>query len=137
MRSDRTRECIRKKRLFTFLSWFLCFGVAVALFAYGFATKWNVGGDETMAHIKALLITGVIALLPVSILSLLVKDKLKPTIRMINVILAAYLVANWFMYVIGALMLFDTYVLSWLVQKYKTATIANKEIDKRYESKRV
>ena len=133
MRSDRTRTCIRRRWQYQFLSWLLCFGVSLALIVYGFATKWNGGTNSEVAyHIKALLTIAVIALLPMIILSLLVKDKIKPTIRMINIILAAYLVANWFMYIIGVLMLFDTYILSGLIERYKAATIANKEIDKRY-----
>lgn len=54
---------------------------------------------------------------------------------MINVILSAYLVSNWFMYIVGALMLIDTYLISGLITKYKTAVIANKEIDLRDDTK--
>ena len=50
---------------------------------------------------------------------------------MINVILAAYLVANWFMYIVGVLMLIDTYFISGKIKKYKTAVITNKEMDLR------
>lgn len=132
MRSERTRICIRRKRLYIFLSWFLCFGVFAGLLIYGFATKWT-GGEkpEVAQHIKALLIIGVMSILPTLLLSILVKDKIKPTIRMVNVILSAYLVANWFMYIVAAFMLVDTYIISALVAKYRTAAIANKEIDRR------
>lgn len=50
---------------------------------------------------------------------------------MINVILAAYLVANWFMYVVGAFMLIDTYIITGLIKKYNAAIVANKEMDRR------
>lgn len=133
MRSERTKTCIKRRWGYQFLSWFLCFGMCVFLIVYGFATKWKGGDGEVTYHIRSLLSIAVMSLLPMIILSFLVKDKIKPTIRMINIILSAYLVANWFMYITGALMLIDTYIISGLVEKYKTATIANKEIDKRYE----
>lgn len=134
MKSKRTKECIRKRWQYQFLSWFLCFGVAVGLIVYGFATKW-VGTDSEVAyHVKALCTIALMAMLPMILLSFLVKDKIKPTIRMINIILAAYLVADWFMYVVGAFMLLDTYLITGLIEKYKTAAIANKEIDNRDES---
>lgn len=134
MRSDRTKTCIRRRWKYQILSWLLCFGISLGLLIYGFITKWNGGDNSEVAyHIKALLTIAFIAMLPMVLISLLVKDKIKPTIRMLNIILAAYLVANWFMYIVGAFMLFDTYILSGLIEKYKAATIANKEIDKRYE----
>lgn len=132
MRSDRTKVCIRRRWRYQFFSWFLCFGGFLSLLIYGFITKWNGGENSEVAyHIKTLLTIAIIAILPMSLISLLVKDKVKPTIRMINIILAAYLVANWFMYIVGGFMLFDTYVLSSLIERYKAAIIANKEIDKR------
>ena len=131
--SKRTHECIKKRRQFTVLSWILCFGLAGFLFVYGFATKWSSASTETAEHIKKILIIWVMSILPLSILSFLVKDKIKPTIRMLNVIMSAYLIGNWFMFISGALMLFDAYVLSALIQKYKVATITNKELDRRDE----
>lgn len=134
MLSERTKICIKKKRFYSFLSWFLCFGIGIALFIYGFATKWNGGeSSEVKQHIKALLIIGAIAVFPTVIMAIIAKDKIKPTLRMINIILAAYLVANWFMFLIGTFMLLDTYLVQNLIEKYKTAIIANKEIDKRDE----
>jgi hypothetical protein len=134
MRSERTKICIKRKRRYLFLSWFLCFGLFIGLLVYGFATKWVDNGSEVSQHIKAILLIWTMTLLPLLLISFLVKDKAKPTIRMINVILSAYLVANWFMYVVGVFMLIDTYLISGLINKYKTAVIANKEIDLRDES---
>ena len=133
MRSERTKECIRKRWQYQFLSWFLCFGLAVALIIYGFSTKWIGVDTEVVYHIKALLTIAVLSLLPMITLSFLVKDKIKPTIRMLNIILAAYLVANWFMYIVGVLMLIDTYLISGLIERNKAAAITNKEIDLRGE----
>lgn len=128
---DRTRECIRRRNIYVILSWTLCFGVATGLLIYGFSTKWAGTDSEVAHHIKAVLIIWTISLLPMLLLSLLVKDKVKPTIRMINVILAAYLVSNWFMFIIGFFMLLDTYFISGAIKKYNAAIIANKEMDKR------
>ena len=131
MRSERTVECIKKKRQYVILSWLLCFGICVGLFIYGFCTKWTGNNGEVSQHIKAIMIIWIMSILPMVVLSFLVKDKIKPTIRMVNVILSAYLVANWFMFIVGALMLFDTYVLSRLIKHYTTAIVANKELDNR------
>ena len=131
MKSQRTKTCIKRRNIYALSSWLLCFGVFLALIVYGFATKWTGSDNEVVNHIKAVLTIWLMALLPLILISLLVKDKIKPTVRMINVILAAYLVANWFMYIVGAFMLFDTYILSYLITKYNTAIITNKEIDKR------
>ena len=138
MRSERTRICIRKRWGYQFLSWLLCFGVTVGLIVYGFATKWKGGNTSEVAqHIKALLTIAAISLLPMIILSVIAKDKIKPTLRMVNIILAAYLVANWFMYIVAAFMIADTYIISGLIEKYKSATIANKEIDLRYGTENI
>ena len=131
MNSERTNECIKKRNMYLVLSWVLCFGTAILLFIYGFATKWTGGGGEVAEHIRALLVTGILSILPLAIISLLVKDKIKPTVRMINVIFAAYFVGNWFMFIVGAAMLFDTYYLTVKIKSYKTSIIANKELDKR------
>ena len=131
MRSERTTECIKKRRLYVILSWVLCFGICAGLFIYGFCTKWTGNNGEVSKHIKAILIILIMSILPMVILSFLVKDKIKPTIRMVNVILSAYLVANWFMFIIGGLMLIDTYLLSRLIQHYNTAVVTNKELDNR------
>lgn len=137
MRSERTRICIKRKRRYIFLSWFLCFGLLIGLIIYGFATKWTGSKSEVAYHIKSVLVIWTLAILPLVIISFLVKDKIKPTVRMVNVILSAYLVANWFMYIVGALMLIDTYLISGLIEKYKTAVIANKEIDLRDDAERI
>ena len=131
MRSERTRECIRKRNIYVILSWVLCFGMLAFMLIYGFATKWTGGDNEVVNHFKAILSIWLMALLPLISISFLVKDKIKPTVRMINVILAAYLVSEGFMYFIGALMLLDTYLLSHLISKYQMAIITNKEIDQR------
>ena len=132
MKSQRTKTCIKRRNFYIILSWLICFGTAVALFAYGFATKWTGGPKSELAEqAKSLMITAALAFLPMFILSLAVKDKIKPTVRMINLILAAYFVGNWFMYIVGAVMLIDTYIISALIEKYKMRIIANKELDAR------
>ena len=132
MKSERTKKCIKLKRLYICLSWFLCFGTFIIFLIVGIAIKWHASEtSEAASHIKALLGLGITSILPVILLSILVKDKIKPTIRMLNVIFAAYLVANWFMYLVGAVMLIDCYIISGLIERYKTAVISNREMDKR------
>ena len=56
MRSERTRECIRKRNIYVILSWVLCFGLFTGLLIYGFATKWTGTDSEVAHHLKAVLI---------------------------------------------------------------------------------
>lgn len=134
MKTERTIKCKRLGILFTALSWVLCFGLAVA-FVIAFLAMNGSGNGEQSATMKEKLGTIVygfgLSLIPMLVLSIIVKDKIRPTVWMIDVILANYLFGSWLMYVVFAIWLIDQYVIGPLGKHYRQLYTINKEIDRR------
>lgn len=134
MKTERTIKCKRLGILFTALSWVLCFGLAVA-FVIAFLAMNGSGNGEQSATMKekfGTIIYGFgLSLIPMLVLSIIVKDKIRPTVWMIDVILANYLFGSWLMYVVFAIWLIDQYVIGPLGKHYRQLYTINKEIDRR------
>lgn len=134
MKTERTIKCKRLGILFTALSWVLCFGLAVA-FVISFLAMNGSGNGEQSATMKekfGTIIYGFgLSLIPMLVLSIIVKDKIRPTVWMIDVILANYLFGSWLMYVVFAIWLIDQYVIGPLGKHYRQLYTINKEIDRR------
>lgn len=134
MKTERTIKCKRLGILFTALSWVLCFGLAVA-FVIAFLAMNGSGNGEQSATMKEKFGTIVygfgLSLIPMLVLSIIVKDKIRPTVWMIDVILANYLFGSWLMYVVFAIWLIDQYVIGPLGKHYRQLYTINKEIDRR------
>lgn len=134
MKTERTIKCKRIGILFTALSWVLCFGLAVA-FVIAFLAMNGSGNGEQSATMKekfGTIIYGFgLSLIPMLVLSIIVKDKIRPTVWMIDVILANYLFGSWLMYVVFAIWLIDQYVIGPLGKHYRQLYTINKEIDRR------
>lgn len=134
MKTERTIKCKRLGILFTALSWVLCFGLAVA-FVIAFLAMNGSGNGEQSATMKekfGTIIYGFgLSLIPMLVLSIIVKDKIRPTVWMIDVILANYLFGSWLMYVVFAIWLVDQYVIGPLGKHYRQLYTINKEIDRR------
>ena len=134
MKTERTIKCKRLGILFTALSWVLCFGLAVA-FVISFLAMNGSGNGEQSATMKekfGTIIYGFgLSLIPMLVLSIIVKDKIRPTVWMIDVILANYLFGSWLMYVVFAVWLVDQYVIGPLGKHYRQLYTINKEIDRR------
>lgn len=134
MKTERTIKCRRLGILFTALSWVLCFGLAVA-FVISFLAMNGSGNGEQSATMKekfGTIIYGFgLSLIPMLVLSIIVKDKIRPTVWMIDVILANYLFGSWLMYVVFAIWLIDQYVIGPLGKHYRQLYTINKEIDRR------
>ena len=134
MKTERTIKCKRLGILFTALSWVLCFGLAVAFVISFLAMNGNGNGEhsETMKEKFGTIIYGFgLSLIPMLVLSIIVKDKIRPTVWMIDVILANYLFGSWLMYVVFAIWLIDQYVIGPLGKHYRQLYTINKEIDRR------
>lgn len=134
MRTERTIKCKRLGILFTVLSWLLCFGLAVAFIISFLAMNGNGSGEQsaTMKEKFGTIIYGFgLSLIPMLVLSIIVKDKIRPTVWMIDVILANYLFGSWLMYVVFAIWLIDQYVIGPLGKHYRQLYTINKEIDRR------
>lgn len=134
MKTERTIKCKRLGVLFTVLSWLLCFGLAVAFIISFLAMNGNGSGEQsaTMKEKFGTIIYGFgLSLIPMLVLSIIVKDKIRPTVWMIDVILANYLFGSWLMYVVFAIWLIDQYVIGPLGKHYRQLYTINKEIDRR------
>lgn len=134
MKTERTIKCKRLGILFTALSWVLCFGLAVAFVISFLAMNGSGNGEqsETMKEKFGTIIYGFgLSLIPMLVLSIIVKDKIRPTVWMIDVILANYLFGSWLMYVVFVIWLIDQYVIGPLGKHYRQLYTINKEIDRR------
>lgn len=130
MKSERTIKCKNTARFLAVISWFLCFGLAI-IYVIFFAT----GMDPSEPSIKeklGIVIYGIgLSLIPMVVLAILVKDKIRPTVWMVDVILANYLFGSVVMYVTFGIWLLDEYVIEPLKRHYKALYTINKEIDRR------
>lgn len=134
MKTERTVKCKRLGVLFSVLSWVLCFGLAVA-FIISFLAMNGTGSGEDSATMKEKFGTVIygfgLSLIPMVVLSIIVKDKVRPTVWMIDVILANYLFGSWLMYVVFGIWIIDQYVIGPLGKHYRQLYTINKEIDRR------
>ena len=89
-------------------------------------------GDETMKQKLGTIVYGIgISLIPMVVLAIIVKDKVRPTVWMVDVILANYLFGSTIMYIVFAVWLLDEYVIGPLGRHYINLYTINKEIDRR------
>lgn len=134
MKTERTIKCKRLGILFTILSWLLCFGLAVG-FVIAFLAMNGSGGGENSATMEekfGTIIYGFgLSLIPMLVLAIVVKDKIRPTVWMIDIILANYLFGSWMMYIVFAIWVIDQYVIGPLGKHYRQLYTINKEIDRR------
>lgn len=134
MKTERTIKCKKLGILFTILSWLLCFGLAVG-FIISFVAMNGSGGGENSATMEEKLGTIIygfgLSLIPMLVLAIVVKDKIRPTVWMIDIILANYLFGSWMMYIVFAIWVIDQYVIGPLGKHYRQLYTINKEIDRR------
>ena len=134
MKTERTIKCKKLGILFTILSWLLCFGLAVG-FVIAFVAMNGSGGGENSATMEekfGTIIYGFgLSLIPMLVLAIVVKDKIRPTVWMIDIILANYLFGSWMMYIVFAIWIIDQYVIGPLGKHYRQLYTINKEIDRR------
>lgn len=134
MKTERTTKCKKLGILFTILSWLLCFGLAVG-FIIAFVAMNGSGGGENSATMEEKLGTIIygfgLSLIPMLVLAIVVKDKIRPTVWMIDIILANYLFGSWMMYIVFAIWVIDQYVIAPLGKHYRQLYTINKEIDRR------
>ena len=130
MKTERTIKCKRLSVAFSVINWIMCFGLAVGLiivFASGIEPD-----DETLKEKLGTIIYGIgLSLIPIIVLAILVKDKIRPTVWMIDIILSNYLFGSAIMYVTFAIWLVSEYVVGPLARHYRQLYVINKEIDRR------
>ena len=134
MKTERTIKCKRLSVVFTTLSWLLCFGLAVGFVIAYIAMNGNGNGEDsaTMKEKFGTIIYGFgLSLIPMLVLAIIVKDKIRPTVWMLDVILANYLFGSLMMYIVFAVWIVDQYVIGPLGKHYRQLYVINKEIDRR------
>ena len=134
MKTERTIKCKKLGILFTILSWLLCFGLAVGFVIAFVAMNGGGSGEDsaTMEEKFGTIIYGFgLSLIPMLVLAIIVKDKIRPTVWMIDIILANYLFGSWMMYIVFAIWIIDQYVIAPLGKHYRQLYTINKEIDRR------
>lgn len=134
MKTERTIKCKRLSVVFTTLSWLLCFGLAVGFVIAYIAMNGNGNGEDsaTMKEKFGTIIYGFgLSLIPMLVLAIIVKDKIRPTVWMLDVILANYLFGSWMMYIVFAVWIVDQYIIGPLGKHYRQLYVINKEIDRR------
>lgn len=127
-----TQVCKQNYILFTILSWLMCFGIAALLIIKTLASRQISPDGLTMEErFGKVLYPLAVSLLITSILAIVVKDRLEPTVWMVNIILSGYLYSMTAVYIVFVVWFIDTYVFKALKAKYKNKFTINKEIDRR------
>ena len=133
-KSKRTVDCKKVAVAMYVLNWVLCFGLAIALVIAFLITKDQAPTEdqETLQQKLGTIIYGIgLSLIPMVVLAIIVKDKIRPTVWMIDIILANYLFGEIAMYIVFAIWLVSEYVVGPVGKHYKSLYTINKEIDKR------
>ena len=125
----------KKACFFSFISWIICFGTAVTLIIVAFNSAVNREVNEGIITLteraKTIITTVIVSLMPMVILSVIVKDKIRPLCWMINIILSNIMVGSWLMYVVFAVWFIDEYIIRRIAKSMTNRYVINKEIDKR------
>lgn len=126
----RTKKCKKLGVLFHFISWFLCFGTALTFVIIGISRGWGSGNTDIKSTVGTVVYGIGVSLIPMAILAIVVKDRIRPTVWMIDIILANYLFDSWLMYIVFAAWLIDQYIIAPLAKSYINKYTINKEIDR-------
>lgn len=130
MKTVRTQRCKKLGIAFTIINWLLCFGLAIG-FIIAFVSGMEPA-NESMKEKLGTVVYGIgLSLIPMVVLAILVKDKIRPTVWMVDIILANYLFGSWMMYITFAIWLISEYVIGPLAGHYRQLYTINKEIDRR------
>lgn len=135
----------KKYRIVKSLSWLLCYGLAVFMIVFAIASystpdsklmedltvKFGTVPMGYVEKLKSIAISAAVSFIPMVILSIVVKDKIRPLIWMINIILSNILIGETMMYIVFAIWLLCEYVLTPLGNSLKNKYVINREIDKR------
>ena len=133
-KTKRTRDCKKVAIAMYVLNWVLCFGLTIALVVAFLITKEHAPSEmqETLQEKLGIIIYGIgLSLIPMIVLAILVKDKIRPTVWMIDIILSNYLFGNIAMYCVFGIWLISEYVVGPVGRHFKSLYTINKEIDRR------
>ena len=125
----RTKKFKKLDIIFHILSWVLCFGTAA------FLVLLKVVGAEAGTPLKETLGTVVygwlVSNVPLVALSIIVKDKIRPVVWMVDVIMSNIVFGGIAIYIVFGIWVIDEYVISPLARSFHNKYVINKEIDRR------
>ena len=125
----RTKKFKKLDILFHVLSWVLCFGTAA------FLVLLKVVGAEAGTPLKetigSVLYGWLVSNIPLVALSIIVKDKIRPVVWMVDVIMSNIVFGGIAIYIVFGIWLIDEYVISPLARSCHNKYVINKEIDRR------
>lgn len=113
------------------LSWLCCFGVAAFFIIYAFCSGMIGANGSLESKLGTILYGFLLSILPLVVIALLVKNKVKPLVYMADVIVANAMFGDIGLYTMFIVWLIDTYLLTYLASKWHRLYEINKEIDKR------
>lgn len=126
----RTTKKYRSKWILTgIISWGICFGLTAFLLV--FALTGRQDGEPLRELLGSAIYTFVLTNVPLVVLALIVKDRIKPVCWMVNVIMGEVIFGSWAIYLVFGLWLVDNYILGYLKQLYRDRFRINREIDVR------
>ena len=129
--SERTRK-YKWGRFLIVLDWVFCFGTAAVFILMAVGGVQPDPNGITMKEKLGTIVWGLGAsILPMVVLAIIVKDRIKPTVWMADIILANYLYGNLGMYIVLAIWFVSEYIIVPLSKRYATKYLVNKEIDLR------
>lgn len=132
--TKRTRNCKDVATAMYILNWILCFGLAIALVVAFLIMKEDAPSEEqeTLQQKLGTIVYGIgLSLIPMVVLAIIVKDKVRPTVWMIDIILSNYLFGSIAMYIVFGIWLISEYIIGPVGKHYKDLYTINKEIDRR------
>lgn len=132
--SQRTKDVKKRAVVYFIISTLMTVGVV--LFTV-ISTFTKIGGTESTgkdilsealkAQIISLSVTAIICLL----LIFIIKDKVRHTLYMLSIIIAAIIYKEVGMYIVAGIWFVDEYIIHALYKRYKNLITINKEIDLR------
>ena len=126
-----TRKCKAKHIILKIISYTLCFGAALAMIIYGFATGVFGKGGPIKDKIGTIMYSFILSLIPLVVLTIIAGKKVRPLVFMIDLVVANILFASIGLYTMLGLWICDAYIFTPLAAYYKNKYTINKEIDKR------
>lgn len=132
MKQSKITKKYKWARLLIVLNWIMCFGTAAILICLCAAGVEASSSGISMKEKLGTVIYGFgMSLIPIVVLAILVKDKVRPTVWMLDIILANYLYDSLGMYIVLGVWVIAEYIVLPLSKRFASLYLINREMDKR------
>lgn len=127
--TKQTKKYKKTYKTVSVISWLLCFGFGTFLLIFMLCGKKD---GTPIKEVLGSYLYGIIAAnIPLVLITLLVKDKIKPVMWAGNVILSNIIWGGIAIYLVFLAWFVDIYILTYIKDLYKDKYRINAEIDKR------